>query len=216
MKLIGDMYMRLLTAAGSIKWEIRENPELVAHTFRGGDAETDVPLPLHARGLIIGRYPVIACALRLTSRDDVEKDLRAAHNQMMIARSYLSDMQVIDAHIFFVAETPVSDFDWKQQVDSIQRNEIVCRKLVWIRDSGDVEASFESFIGRSFLAQPWQNVSELIGAPLDHNERLVERVLESLGLSAEAASAWVELTRTPQDDERDFVERLVAAMEEKA
>jgi len=216
MKLIDDMCMRLLTAARAINWEIRETPELIAHTFRGGGVETDVPLPMYARGLMIGRFPVIACSLRLTSRDDVETDLKAAHNQMMIARSYLSDMQVIDTHIFFVAETPVSDFDWKQQVDLIQRNEIVCRKLVWIWHSGDVDASFESFIDRSFLAQPWQNASQLIGAPLDQNERLVESVLESRGLSAEAASAWVELTKTAPDDERDLVERLVAAMEEKA
>lgn len=216
MKLIEDMCERLLAAAEANKWEKRKAPELVAHNFRGGDIQTDVKLPQNARGLMLGRYPVVACELRLSSPDEVEVDLRAAHNQVMIARSYLSNMQVIDAHIFFVAEEPKSDVDWKRQVDLVERNERVCRKLVWMRHASDADNSFGCLIDRSFLAQPWQDVSQLIGAPLDQNERLVELVLESQGLSAALAAAWVELAKAESDDANHLVEQLVAAMEEEA
>jgi hypothetical protein len=213
---LDDMCTRLLRASAAKEWKTREQPDLVSRSFRGRSDEADVKLPSKARGLMLGRYPVLACELDLTSREALESNLRSAHNQMLIARSYLSNLQIIDAHIFFVAGEPRFGADWKQDIDLIERNENVCRKLVWMPDANDIVTSFDCLIDRSFLAQPWQDVAQRNDAPLDQNERLVEDVLHATGLSNKAAAAWVAIARSLHDDPDEVVDRLVAVMETDA
>jgi hypothetical protein len=212
--LLDEFCVLLRAAASKNGWREREEPLLVARRFRGGKDEPDARLAQGARGLLLGRYPVIVCELRLASLVESEDDLKAAHNQMVIARSYLSNSEVVDAHIFFAARLPSMDTDWRQRIDLIERNETVCRKLVWMPDSPDLSASFGFFIRRSFLAQPWQDVSQLDDVPLDQNENLVERALEAEGLSPAAAATWVKLANDRAASPDDLVEKLVAAMEE--
>ncbi|MBY3211770.1 ABC-three component system middle component 1 [Rhizobium laguerreae] len=208
--LLDELCTRLAAAAKDNGWPVERRDDLTAPSFRGSGDTTNVSLPANARGLQLGLYAVIAVPLRLESAASVEDDLKAAHNQMIIARSYLSNAQVIDAHIIFVAEGK-SD-DWKQHVDRIQRDEATCRKLVWMPDRQDFDRSFAEFVDCSFLARPWL-VAIARDAPLDQNQELVETVLREQGLSEGAAKAWVELAASRIDDPEQLVERLVEAME---
>jgi hypothetical protein len=212
--LLDDMCDRLLKAASKKKWDSREEPAIVSRSFRGDPNDLAEKLPLHARGLRLGHYPVLACELELTSRETLNKTLRAAHNQMIVARSHLSGSEVIDAHIFFVAGEPSASADWEQEIDLIERNETVCRKLVWMPDRSDLAGSFEELIGRSFLAQPWDDVAARHDAPLDQNEEIVEQVLQEKGLSPAAASKWVAIAKTENQDPDAIVDLLVSIMEE--
>lgn len=208
--LLDELCTRLSAAAKDNGWSVEMRDDLTAPSFRGSGDTADVSLPANARGLQLGLYPVIAAPLRLESAASVEADLKAAHNQMIIARSYLTNAQVIDAHIIFVADG--SSGGWKQHVDRIQRDETTCRKLVWMPDRQDLDRSFAEFVNRSFLARPWL-VAVARDAPLDQNQELVETVLREHGLSEGAAKAWVELAGSRIDDPEQLVERLVAAME---
>lgn len=211
--LLDEMCSRLMVAAEAMNWESRIEPALTARSFRGRVDEADVCLPDQARGLILGCYPVLAAGIRLAPHDALMSDLRAAHNQMIIARSFMRSAQVIDSHILFVANEPPSETDWKQQMDLIERNETVCRKLVWMPLSTDLDSSFQLFRDRTFLAQPWLGASQHSDAPLDQNELLVETVLQEQGLRAETALAWVKLAKSGLADADELVEQLVSAME---
>lgn len=208
--LLDELCTRLSDAAKDNGWSVKMRDDLISQNFRGSADTTDVILPGTARGLQLGLYPVIAVPLHLGSPASVEADLKAAHNQMIIARSYLTNAQVIDAHIIFVA-VGKSD-DWKQYIDRIQRDESTCRKLVWMPDRQNLDKSFVEFVDRTFLARPWL-FAVARDAPLDQNQELVETVLREKGLSEKAAKAWVELAASRIDDPDQLVERLVAAME---
>lgn len=210
--LLEEMCARLMAAAKNNGWSASDAPDLVEASFRGGDEPADVSLPNSARGLMLGSYPVIATELRLDTEENVKADLKAAHHQMIIARSHLTNVQVIDAHIFFVAAQP-NDGDWEQRMDLVERNETVCRKLVWMPDRQDMDGSFDAFIAHTFLARPWLEVAARQDASLDQNETLVEAVLREKGLSEAAAATWVELAASKIDDPDQLVDQLVAAME---
>jgi hypothetical protein len=207
--LLDELCKRLTAAAEGNGWPAVVRADLVEPRFRGSAEPTDVSLPQVTRGLQLGLYAVIAAPLRLTSAETVEADLKAAHNQMIIARSYMSNAQVIDAHIIFVADEPGKN--WKQHIDRVQRDEAICRKLVWMPALQDLDRSFADFVERSFFARPWL-IAEKRDAPLDQNQQLVETVLREQGLSGRAAKAWVELAASKIDDPDQLVERLVATM----
>ena len=213
MTLLHELSTRLLEAAKTNGWPAREAPDLVSRQFRGREGEADVSLPKNARGLKLGFYPVIAAQLRLAPEEALEADLKAAHNQMIIARSFLLSGEVVDAHIFFVTPEPSEDTDWKQRIDHIERDQTVCRKLVWMPAAGALDASFKAFVQRTFLARPWIDAEQRSDAPLDQNEQLVETVLQEKGLSAEAATAWVRLVKNQPEDPEQLVELLVAQLE---
>ena len=140
MSLLDELCTRLLETAAAHRWEASEAPDLVARQFRGREGDADVALPADARGLRLGLYPIIATELRLAPQEALEADLKAAHNQMVIARSYLRSGEVVDAHIFFVTPEPAEDKDWKQQVDHIERDQTVSRKFVWMPAAGALDA----------------------------------------------------------------------------
>ncbi len=213
MMLLDDLCSRLIAAAGEMEWEARVEPTLTNKSFRGRETEADVRFLENMRGLMLGRYPVLAAEISIAPQENSIADLRAAHNQMLIARSYLRKEQIIDAHILFVAEEPPSDTDWRRQVDKIERDESVCRKLVWMPDRSGISSSFDAFRDRTFLARPWTTAQPRSDAPLDQNEELVQKVLEMKGLSRDEAETWVRLAASGLDDSEALVQQLIAAME---
>src|SRR4051812_37646410 len=127
--MLDEMCRRLLNAARSMGWESRIEPTLTARAFRGRTEQAEVRLPELAYGLMLGRYPVLTAYIHLAREDVLMEELRAVHNQMIIARSFMRTHQIIDAHILFVATEPQPQADWRKQIDMIERNESVCRKL---------------------------------------------------------------------------------------
>lgn len=202
----------LAVTAAAEGWTATIEPDFIATAFRGHGEDSTAALPQGGIGLRIGHYPILILAIGLTDRDDLIKRLREAHNQMIIARSYMSAAEIINAHIMLVAETSGAEADWQQLVDLAQRDENVCRKLVWLPDSRALDASYAGFVARTFLARPWLSLDPVTDAPLDHNHRLVQTILEKEGLSKKSAESWVKLAETVAEPD-ELVQRLAASME---
>jgi hypothetical protein len=132
---------------------------------------------------------------------------------MMIARTYMLPEEVINAHILLYAANTAELADWRQVVDLAERDETVCRKIVWIPDPDALEDSFEAFRARSFLATPWHASGITLNAPLDHSQGLAQRILTKAGLSIQAAERWVSSAQQLRDDPETLVEELVATRE---
>lgn len=98
-------------------------------------------------------------------------------------------------------------------VDLLERDETVCRKVVWIPQKTDVPGSFDTFLGRTFLAMPWANADFVSGAPLDETYELAERILEKHGLDKKVARQWVIKADLLKDDAKSLITELVQAGE---
>ena len=141
------------------------------------------------------------------------RDRRSLHTQMVIARSYMAAEEVINAHIMLIALSPDPRLDWRRAIDLAERDETVCRKLVWTPNPDDLDQSYALFAARTFLATPWKEASSFQSAPLDRNHGLVLRTLEKHGLSQEAAVKWVGLSSQIHDDPDNLVAALTTARE---
>ena len=204
---------RLIKSASEQGWSVAVVDAYAAKKFRGRDDDSDVPLPSEVHGIQIGAYPVLILAIQLVDAESVLRTLRQAHNQVVIARSYMKASDVINTHLLFVATPPPPQADWIKLIDLAERDETVCRKLVWIPKITSVGESYEAFLERTFLAQPWLETAEFDNAPLDQNDRLVETVLQDQGLTPAAAAKWIEIAVSQVEDPQERVEQLVSAME---
>lgn len=212
MKLVADFCRRLKARAEALHLVAEDFPMLVSSSFRGRD-EDALEATTELAGLRLGAYPVIVSPLSTKAESDVRRQVRLLHNQAIVARSYLTNAQVVDLHVFFVAEPDASDDEWRKYVDVIERDESVCRKLVWTRTT-TVSQSFERFVQRTFLARPWDGETGETDVPLDQNVSLVQHVLESHGLSPSAASEWIAAASEPQHGgPAELVRRLISAMD---
>lgn len=207
--MLNDFCKRLTDAAERLDWETSKAPDFAQKRFRGREDDAEVPLPDAVMGLRLGSYPVLVTKLNLTY--PMGAQIRALHNQMLLARSYMSNSEVINAHAFLLCEDVIDDMA-VSVIDTIERDEQVCRKLVWCR--GVLPAvSFENFAERTFLARPWFLATAVDDAPLDQNSNLVIQVLQDEGLSLEAAQRWVELAQAEVQDPQELIGQLVKAMD---
>lgn len=207
--MLDDFCERLTTAAEHLDWKAGEVADFAQKRFRGREDDAEAALPESVRGLRLGSYPVLVIGLDLTSPVSVQ--IRALHNQMLLARSYMNKSEVINAHVFLVCEADIDD-EALALIDTIERDEQVCRKLVW-SPGAQPATSFEDFAERTFLAQPWRLATTVDDAPLDQNANLVSQVLQDQGLSAAAAQRWIELAESDVQDPQELIDLLVEAMD---
>ncbi len=205
---------KLLASAQALGWPATIEPDFVSPRFRGRQDPSAAPLPGTTIGLRLGAYPVLVAPIALTTSDQMQTSLRALHNQMVIARSYMRAEEVINAHIMLCVTATNAQADWRGIIDLAERDETVCRKVIWMPDADAVDASYELFLARTFLAQPWRSLEAVLNAPLDHNQGLAERILLRHGLSEPAATRWVALAETYKDDPDGLIPQLVAAREQ--
>ena len=204
---------RLVASATALEWMSAVVPEFTRPQFRGRSEETAVPLPAGAYGLRLGDYPTIVAPVVLGTVEEMQASLRRLHSQMVIARSYMRAEEVINAHLILCAPNPSPEADWRNVVDLAERDETVCRKIIWIPDKGALDASYKEFVTRTFLAAPWREADESLNAPLDNNQGLAQRALVAHGLSNEVAEQWVSAVRRVKDDPESLVVELVSARE---
>ncbi|MDR6772677.1 ABC-three component system middle component 1 [Azospirillum sp. BE72] len=196
-----------------------------------GPLVSEADLPEQAISLAIGHHRVLLGSLGPTPNlRAVQTVLRQYLNQMIIGWSWLG-RQGDDLLLILVG--PPQDGDeadeWRDLRSSVERDERVCRKLVWLppSDSARLNTSIESIIRRTFLACPWLplpanggNDQKLpgggaseISAPqdLDLMGRLRVRLGET-GLSAEETTRWIGVLSDPAA-RPDLIEALVTALE---
>jgi hypothetical protein len=205
---------KLLASAQGLGWPVTIELDFASPRFRGRQDPSAAPLPDTAIGLRLGAYPVLVAPVALTTSDQMQISLRALHNQMVIARSYMRAEEVINAHIMLCVTTTTAQADWRGIIDLAERDETVCRKVIWMPDADAIDASYELFLAGTFLAQPWRSLEAVLNAPLDHNQGLAERILVTHGLSEPAAKRWVALAETYKDDPDGLIQQLVIAREQ--
>lgn len=202
---------RLETAALEAGWVAERVDTFTATRFRGREDVT-VQDPMPVLGLRLGNYPVLAVALKLEDLGRMRRDLKRLHGQMVVARSYMSQAEVINAHIFVCATVAVGDHDWRAVIDFAERDERVCRKLIWPVQPRTLEASWQAFLDRTFLAQPWDEGGVKLDARLDTSASLSVRILEDAGLTPAQAKAWVRLAAVESEDPQTRVGQMVDAL----
>lgn len=208
-----DLRDRLIDSAERMGWPVVEAPDFVRPHFRGRPDDAASTGPLDAFGLRLGDFPILVAPVTLSDEASMRAALRALHGQMVMARSYMRQDEVINAHILLCATDPSPTGDWRSIVDLAERDETVCRKIVWVPRLVDVEASYAEFIARTFLAIPWLDTDERHDAALDANQGLALRLLVKQGLSNEVAARWVEVVDTMRDDPDAMVTALASAVE---
>lgn len=201
---------KLMQSAKSLGWPSTLQPDFASPKFRGRHDAAATLLPEATIGLRLGAYPVLVAPIALTSSEQMQASLRALHNQMVIARSYMRAEEVINAHIMLCVTATNVEADWRGIVDLAERDETVCRKVVWMPDTEALDVSYDLFLARTFFAQPWRSLQSVLNAPLDHNQGLAERILVRRGLSEPAAKRWIALAETYQDDPDELIMQLVA------
>jgi hypothetical protein len=189
-------------------------PDFAAPRFRGRPDDSGASLPEMAIGMRLGAYPVIVAPIVLHDIERMRASLRMLHNQMVIARSYMRAEEVINAHIMLCVTDTNAQADWRRIIDLAERDEAVCRKVVWMPEADAVDTSYEAFVARTFLAQPWRSLDTVCNAPLDHNQGLAERILVKHGLSQAAAERWTVLAERYRDDPDGLIPQLVVAREQ--
>jgi len=203
----------LAKAAGQLGWQADEVKEFTSSTFRSRPTEPDTKPIEGLVGIRLGQYPVLVAPIALDTVEGVTSALKRLHAQMVVARSYMYDREVINAHLFLCATSPTPTGDWLRLVDLIERDETVCRKLVWIPKQTAVQESFDVFLARTFLAMPWAHVKAVSDAQLDQTNELAQRLLEKHGLTKDVAQQWVSLTERLIDDPESLVIELVLSRE---
>jgi len=87
-----------------------------------------------------------------------------------IARTWLLSDFSDDLNLFLVGPTGSKDErEWQNFSRVIERNDLVCRKLVWLPSSNDHEWASElsAFLERTFLAEPWRGGATSSSISLD-------------------------------------------------
>ncbi|MEQ8286551.1 ABC-three component system middle component 1 [Thalassospira sp.] len=200
----------LICTSRDLEWEAKLMPGYASKQFKGREGTADVALPEKVVGLQLGDYPVLAGEIDLHDTDQVRQAIKQFHNQVVIARSYMEASQVINTHLILRSTVVDEATDWHVLINLIERDEAVCRKLVW--KAGDKEEfSCAELISRTFLARPWRKNDMVNNAPLDHNQNLVERVLIGKGLPAKTAKQWIEYARKFNDEPLIMIPKLVEA-----
>lgn len=204
---------RLLASASDLGWPVEEVPEFVSTQFRGRLDASTASLPEVAYGIRLGAYPVIVAPITLSKKPEMQQTLRLLHSQLVIARSYMARTEVINAHIFLCAVSPSIDADWRTVIDIAERDESVCRKVIWLPDPNNLDGSYAEFRARTFLAAPWEVVAERHDAPLDRVQGLAATLLTQAGLPEAIAPKWIDIVEHTGEDLDAMVEHLVRARE---
>lgn len=87
-----------------------------------------------------------------------------------IARTWLLSDFSDDLNLFLVGPTGSKDErEWQNFSRVIERNDLVCRKLLWLPSSNNHEWTTELsvFLERTFLAEPWKGDATTSGVNLD-------------------------------------------------
>jgi hypothetical protein len=87
-----------------------------------------------------------------------------------IARTWLLSDYSDDLNLFLVGPAGSKDeSDWQSFSQVIERNDLVCRKLLWLPGKNDHEWASElaAFLDRTFLSEPWKGTATTMGVGLD-------------------------------------------------
>ena len=212
---------RLVARAHSLKLKAEKQPAVMQkNRMRGAtwagtmdSAVSDADLPKEYTSFLIGHHAILIGALGMDIRD-AHVCLHRFMNQAAIVRSWLPSESSEDLNLFFVGPTG-SDLkkEWREFAACIERDERVCRKLVWLPSANisDQESYMDQFINRTFLARPWSDVHAPSEGDIDRLSNLSEK-LASEEASRETIDEWLNILRGSQRDNYDLVQQLTQVL----
>lgn len=96
----------------------------------------------------------------------VADQLRRYRNQAAIARSWLG-AEGPNLQLFLIGpEGALGHRSWLQLAATVEADDRICRKVMWLFDGSPTPQSALQFLGRTFVATPWDK-EERIKAQLD-------------------------------------------------
>jgi hypothetical protein len=162
-----------------------------------------------ALGLVAGLYPIILVQLG-NELDAARANWAEAQRLAANARTSVVADSGEDLVLILVGPADSKDnADWQALAMEIERNDLVCRKLVWLppKKATDNTGSLQEFVRRTFLSKPW------LGA-----DSIPQTALDTLSEKNIALKGWEEiLDRQPLNradvDYDDLVEKLINAQQ---
>lgn len=164
-----ELSHRELRAAGLVDEGVKSKALNVAST------NSDYPsagLSIGSRTILIGSLAdsTLPSPSNEALRDPVLARWREYQRRCAIARSWLAEDRSDDL-MLFLAGPAGSGLDpyWKALAGQMERNDLVCRKLVWLPPLAPNEwrESLVTFFRRTFLARPWLGETTVAQRPLD-------------------------------------------------
>jgi len=187
---------------------------ITGNSFGTGDAATTRlgpdQLPDLVYGCLVGRHPLILGILpKIANAESVFASVRRYRNQCVVARSNLTADQALDLNLFLLGPAGSdNDEQWKALGATIERDDRVARKQVWLRplQADANEDSFRLFCERTFMARPW-----LKGHPIEAQLALdpIEELFTDEGGPAGVGRNWFGLADGDIEPGPDLVEALI-------
>lgn len=186
------------------------NDELLRPEMRDIDAPSGLFVESHSSYAIqIGQ---LEAKLTIGDWDDVYRQVLLSRwhgyqQYAATARTWLLSNYSDDLNLFLVGPPGSKDeAEWRNFSEVIERNELVCRKLVWLPSKNEQEwpSQIAEFIERTFLAEPWK--TSHIGQPAN---------LDALSKSTDDLAIWQQVLERPEfrTEARDYDELVKALIE---
>lgn len=214
----------LIKEAKAYGWRCELNPDpLIRATFRplslvGADAIAPAALLQSSnKGTIydrqaasIGEYSVIIGSLGESWLEAAEaKD--AHYEQAARARTWLDGYRQENLYLMLVGPSGSCDTrQWNDFAYSVERDESVCRKLVWLppKPGDEFVHSIKRFCCRTFLARPWR-LGEF-EAELDPLQALIRQA------GAKLPHAWANLLQQGISPGSELADQLINVLDDES
>jgi hypothetical protein len=202
------IFQLLIQAARALEAVVHEAPPALTGTLLNSEMVAGVDevvtvdrskrdLPSRVSAILFNGVPVLLGELEPPpDRATVGDALRRFRNQATIARSWLG-MDAQNLQLFLIGPPGSAGSDeWMDLAESIQADDRVCRKLVWLPEPDPTPASAQLFLGRTFLARPWAGLGKQAVPRLDQLSSIVlppgwREVLEDDELEPDALVARI-------------------------
>lgn len=155
--------------------------------------------------LQVGSYSILIA--KLLDSTLAEFALRDYYTQAAIARGVLGNRDD-DLYLFLIGpEGSRTDERWQRLALGIERDESICRKLIWLpsdeENLGRLQREAEMFCERTFLARPWLFEQEHMQHDLDAMNAIYEKLriefTQHTLLPADVLRRWLRILEKPEE-----------------
>jgi len=153
-----QLFNHIIKEARRVDWEVRPMPLLpIPQSADRPPIPPDQAVQVEIRSTFAGLYPIIVAGLG-ESLEGVRIAWGAAQRQAAVARTSVASDSGEDLVLILVGPGGSKEnAEWRSIAMEIERNDLVCRKLVWLPPKKPVEgnAALMDFMKRTFLSKPW-------------------------------------------------------------
>lgn len=171
------------------------------HRFNERTQERGLTAPQEIVGSEVVRYDYYSIIFRQMSEVTNLPDILSQYEEILQYSSEAwqqgTQQDVCDLHLILVGpEGSSDDMKWLDAAGQIERDDRICRKLVWL-PNGEGK-NLNDFLNRTFLATPWQGVDSGKAEGL-------KAISEDLNIS----DKWLNALLEEGLEGRELIERLI-------